>query len=94
MKRTLPLCSCATSTKLALCCCPPAPPSCCPPDPPTESVSDGQAPGLCSHSVHDGAHPVSCYKCLVGSSPSHGVPGGMLCCGHTGNLAHCPRLWE
>ena len=34
-----------------------------------------------------------CYDCLVGSSNTHGLPGGAACCGTRGNLSRCFRAW-
>ncbi|GAX78010.1 hypothetical protein CEUSTIGMA_g5452.t1 [Chlamydomonas eustigma] len=53
--------------------------------------------GLCSHSFIDeqqgGIRP-SCSDCLMGSSNTHGIPGGAACCGSRGRLERCYRSWH
>jgi hypothetical protein len=51
---------------------------------------------LCSHSHIDTVKKLreSCYSCLVGSSNSHGLPGGAICCRAKGGLSKCPRSWQ
>ncbi len=39
-----------------------------------------------------GLHP--CESCLIGASPSHGLPGGAICCGTHWDLSKCPRAWS
>ena len=50
---------------------------------------------LCSHSHLDSQSELRspCYKCLVGTSNTHGLPGGAVCCGASGDLGQCPRAW-
>jgi hypothetical protein len=53
--------------------------------------------GLCSHSLvdeHQGGLRPSCSDCLMGSSNTHGIPGGAACCGSRGRLERCLRFWE
>ncbi|KAG1674838.1 hypothetical protein FOA52_015226 [Chlamydomonas sp. UWO 241] len=54
---------------------------------------------LCSHSwldakMGDSAPRPPCRECLVGASPTHGYPGGAICCGSGGDVSACPRPWE
>lgn len=51
-------------------------------------------PELCSHSRLDGLHEPTCYKCLLGASPSTSLPGGAICCKTTEDISKCPRLWD
>eukprot|EP00798_Chlamydomonas_sp_ICE-L_P016629 gene16629-22876_t len=62
--------------------------------PPVEAFPET---GLCTHSEFEDPSP-KCYLCLRGSTPSHGVPGGAICCHpnstHRTDLSQCPRPWE
>ena len=50
---------------------------------------------LCSHSELDSERGVRspCYYCQLGTTVSHGVPGGAACCGTRADLSRCPRAW-
>ena len=54
--------------------------------------------GLCSHSAFDPPE-AACKACgfpgwgKKALPPSHGLPGGAACCGHSDGLASCPRSW-
>jgi len=60
-------------------------------EPPEPTKIQGK---LCSHSTLDNVKPPTCYTCMRGSSPMHGLPGGAICCGSTKDLSKCPRLWD
>ena len=58
------------------------------------SASSGVGGGGRGGSGVVGSPRPGCYDCLVGSSNTHGLPGGAVCCGTRGDLSQCPRAWE
>ena len=66
------------------------------PDSAGERSRNANYSSLCSHSWIDeraGSGRPGCYDCLVGSSSTHGLPGGAICCGSRWDLSRCPRAW-
>ena len=59
-----------------------------------EGNGDNSVPGMViKDALPNSVGRSSCYECLVGSSSTHGLPGGAVCCGTRGDLGRCPRAW-